>query len=114
LYSQKTERTYVEYFGWIYYIVYCQITFTWGTFGDENFCAYVGFAPQDTPDSIWASLVVDNFVYERKPHFENVSILSGRTEFDNDQMETIASLQANNLIWDVNSFLKTQGLPSLY
>ena len=114
LYSQKTERTYVEYFGWIYYIVYCQITFEWNDFGNKSFCAYVGFAAQERPESIQASLVVENFVYQGKPHFEDASVLRGRTEIKNDQMKTIARLQANNLIWDANSFLKTQDLPSLY
>ncbi len=115
LHSAIQEGTYVANSRWFEYAVYCEIMFEWNEFGGEDFFARVIFENNQNPDHTVGYAEVSNWsITTRKPRFTEVEVLDNSTEFDDNEIENIASLVACNLVWDVNEYLDLFSLPTLY
>ena len=114
LHSIIQEKTYVANLRWFEYTVYCEIMFEWDEFGGEDFFAMVIFENnQNLGHTVGYAEVSDwSNTTTRKPHFTKVEVLDNSTEFNDKEIENIASLVACNLVWDVNDYLDLFSLPT--
>ena len=116
LYSKTNEKTYVEYYGWIEYVVYCEIVFMWENFGEKDFFARIIIERKDFPgDTVGYAEATDwGAATGKLPGFTKVEIFDNSTEIKNTQIKNISILTSTLLVRNANDFLEAFSLPVLY
>ena len=114
LYSQNVITKFIYGVGHVPFVIRCEILFEWEDYGTSNFCANVYYAKQESPDKICGWVEVGGLADDNYPCFSGGRVVENRSGIEIRSMEVESIIAASDLLHDVNNFLQSAELPTLY